>query len=92
MARATGPDALEGFYSVLSDFIADACDGAVPDAASYDRHCQSGGSDEAQEEPDRRYSLECIRVEMVGLGHLLRGSTGRSTGLPADFLIRRAGL
>ncbi|HJS91648.1 MAG TPA: hypothetical protein VJ738_16900 [Steroidobacteraceae bacterium] len=44
-AQAAGPQALEGFCAVLSDFIAQACTGSVCDAAQYNRWTGDGQED-----------------------------------------------
>lgn len=47
MAQAAGPEVLDGFYAVLSDYVSIACNGATPDAVSYDRHCDTGAGEAA---------------------------------------------
>jgi hypothetical protein len=40
-AQAAGPDVLDGFYALLGDYIAIACQGSIADiGCRYDRHCE----------------------------------------------------
>lgn len=44
-ARALGPEVLDGFYAVLSDFVSVACAGAAFPAARYDRWARDDVAD-----------------------------------------------
>jgi hypothetical protein len=44
-ADVAGPEVLEAFYAILSDFIAITCQGMCPAAARYDSFCDDGNEE-----------------------------------------------